>query len=82
MPNMRDPWYAEMAERYRKDHPPEPVPLVPDPVPPPDDGLCLDCYEWHYYPGGQRHFGQAWFRLCSWECPHDHHRDEVWLAAA
>jgi hypothetical protein len=47
---------------------------------PPDGGTCLSCYDWRRYPGGQRHFGWAWWRTCAHGCPCAHHADEVWLA--
>lgn len=46
----------------------------------PPDGACLSCYEWRRYPGGQSHFGWAWWRTCAHDCPCAHHADEVWLA--
>jgi hypothetical protein len=39
---------------------------------------CPTCYEWRRFPGGQKHFGWVWWKLCDWECPHAHHRGEVW----
>jgi len=53
---------------------------IPEPVDQPDDGTCLDCYEWRYYPVGQRHFGQCWWRTCDQRCGCEHHKTEIWLA--
>jgi len=49
---------------------------------PPTTDVCRVCYAWRRYPVGQRHFGFAWWRICDANCPHEHHRDEVWLAAS
>jgi hypothetical protein len=54
----------------------------------PPDGECSDCYQWRRYPPGQEHFGWQWWMICDngrlgyGTCQHEHHRDEIWLAAA
>lgn len=40
--------------------------------------MCGQCFEWRRYPAGQRHFGLAWWKICSWQCSHEHHADEEW----
>lgn len=77
----RDTWYADMAARYRQEQAEHEAAEIPAPVDPPDDGTCRDCYEWRYFPRIQRHFGQAWWLICDMKtCPHEHHKDEVWMA--
>jgi hypothetical protein len=80
-----DGWESRMSARaYERDRTRvERERGIPDPVDPPDDGTCRDCYEWRYYPVGQRHFGQAWWRTCEHDgsrCDHPHHLEEVWIA--
>ncbi len=47
---------------------------------PTKDLPCQICYEWRRFPKGQRHFGYAWWRICSKECTCSHHKEEVWMA--
>jgi hypothetical protein len=76
-----DPWYAEMAQRSRMERDRDFVPeAAPEPVPPPDDGTCRECFEWRYYPDGQRDLGQTWWLVCNLDCDHAHHDGEIWLA--
>lgn len=65
-------WYGRLADRDGTATGP----------PPPATGAtptdCSECWTW------QRHrparFGWAWFRTCSFDCPHEHHANEVWFA--
>jgi hypothetical protein len=72
-----DPWYAEMAARYRATRT-ERLPVPPD-GPTPDD--CDECYRWQYdltdSDGTDR---WLWFKVCGWGCAHEHHEKDVWLA--
>ena len=46
----------------------------------PIDDQCPRCYEWRRFPPGQRHFGFAWWRICSRGCTCGHHKEEMWMA--
>jgi hypothetical protein len=75
---MSDPWYARIAREAQeleeaaieREH------GIPEPSDPPEDGTCRTCHEWRYYPKGQRHFGQTWWRVCSLSCDHECHERE------
>lgn len=77
-PRCRSPWrwYGRLADRDGT-------------AAGPPAGMCLECYEWGPYTGGQQHFGWRWRCICQlahngwggWSgCSHDHHQQDVWMA--
>jgi len=44
-------------------------------LPPVEDNMCVECYDYRRFPIGQRHLGYSWWRICPQGCPHEHHQE-------